>query len=482
MLARLTRLMAISPVRRQSLIGLFTTIGSTLLGFAATVYIAHAAGAEALGAFYLLSAYLGFLLLASDPGLGGAAAQRIAGRDEPAAYFSAYAAIRAGLAIAIAAGFVVAAPLLVDLGRAGLVSWLALALLASTVAGIAATGVWSTGNAGIGQVAELVGVGVRVLVQVLAVAAGYGAAGLAGGLVVGTLGAALVNLRFLSLRPGRFAARHLAALGPFAFWTFLVTLVAVVSANADTILIGYFLSDREVALYRTPLQLAALAVLSTMPLRASLAPRIVGWTAAGELGEVAGALARAWTFALLLAAPVAVGGILLADQLLYFLYGAEFAVAAPAFAVLLVAQLVSVGSLLEGMALSAVGRPRGAFAAAGAGAVVLVLADLALIPMLGTAGAALALLASVAVSTMLARVLLGRTIRVRLERRPLGAIALAAGLMAGAVVAYRALVPPDSLPLLVGAVVLGAAVYLGAVLALDPTIRSEVAGLARALL
>lgn len=256
--------MAISPVRRQSLIGLFTTIGSTLLGFAATVYIAHVAGAEALGAFYLLSAYLGFLLLASDPGLGGAAAQRIAGRDEPAAYFSAYTAVRVGLAVAIAAGLVAAGPLLVDLGRAGLVSWLVLALLVSTLAGIAATGVWSTGNAGIGQVAELVGVGARVLVQVLAVAAGYGAAGLAGGLVAGTLVAALVNLRFLSLRPDRFAARHLAALGPFAFWTFLVTLVAVVSANADTILIGYLLSDREVALYRTPLQLAALAVLSTM--------------------------------------------------------------------------------------------------------------------------------------------------------------------------------------------------------------------------
>ena len=54
--------------------------------------------------------------------------------------------------------------------------------------------------------------------------------------------------------------------------------------------------------------------------------------------------------------------------------------------------------------------------------------------------------------------------------------------MAGAVLAYRAVLPLDSLLLLVGAVGLGAAVYLGAVLALDPTIRAEVAGLARAVL
>ncbi|MEN6518585.1 MAG: polysaccharide biosynthesis C-terminal domain-containing protein [Methanospirillum sp.] len=482
MRTRLARLMAVSPVRRQSLIGLFTTIGSTLLGFAATVYIAHAAGAGALGAFYLLSAYLGFLLLASDPGLGGAAAQRIAERDEPAAHFSAYAAVRAGLAVAVAAVLVAAGPLFVDLGSSGLVPWLALALLASTLAGIVATGVWASGQAGIGQAADLVGVGARVAVQIGAVAAGYGAAGLAGGLVAGTVAAALVNRRFLSLRLTRFGVRHLVSLAPFARWSFLITLVAVVGANADTVLIGYLLSDREVALYRTPLQLAALAVLSTMPLRASLAPRIAGWTRAGALGEAADALARAWTFALFLAVPAAIGGILLADRLLYFLYGSEFAEAGPALALLLLAQLVSVGSLLEGMALSAVGRPRGAFVAAGAGAATLVLGDLLLIPAFGIAGAALALLLSTAVATVLARVLLGRTITVRLERRPLGAIALGAALMAVAVLAYRAVLPPDSLLLLVGAVVLGATVYLGAVLALDPSIRAELTGLARAVL
>jgi O-antigen/teichoic acid export membrane protein len=474
--------MAVSPVRRQSLIGLFTTIGSTLLGFLSTVYIAHAAGAEALGSFYLLSAYLGFLLLASDPGLGGAAAQRIAERDEPAAHFSAYIAVRAGLALAVAAGLVAAGPLLVDLGTAGLIPWLVLALLASTFAGIVAIGIWATGQAGIGQTAELVGVGARVAVQIGAVAAGYGAAGLAGGLVAGTVATGIVNRRFLSLRLTRFGVRHLASLAPFALWSFLITLVAVVSANADTVLIGYLLSDREVALYRTPLQLAALAVLSTMPIRASLAPRIAGWTRAGALAEAADALGRAWTFALLLAVPVAVGGVLLSDRLLYFLYGADFTGAAPALALLLVAQLVSVGSLLEGMALSAVNRPRGAFAAAGVGAAALVIGDLALIPAFGITGAAMALLLSTTVATVLAHVLLGRTVAVRLERRPLGAIALGAVLMAGAVLGFRTALPPDSLPLLIVAVALGAAVYLGAVLALDPSIRAELAGLARAVL
>jgi hypothetical protein len=54
--------------------------------------------------------------------------------------------------------------------------------------------------------------------------------------------------------------------------------------------------------------------------------------------------------------------------------------------------------------------------------------------------------------------------------------------MAAAVLAYRLVLPPDSLPLLIGAVALGAAVYLGVVLRLDPTIRAEVEGLARAVL
>ncbi|HQJ88082.1 MAG TPA: oligosaccharide flippase family protein [Methanoregulaceae archaeon] len=481
MRSRLARLMAVSPVRRQSLIGLCTTVGSTLIGFASTVYIAHAAGAAALGAYYVLSAYLGFLLLASDPGLGGAAAQRIAERDEPAAHLSAYAVVRVSLALAVVGALLAARPLLVDLDAAGLLPWLALALIASTAAGIIATGVYASGQAGVTQAADLVGVGVRVTVQVAAVALGFGAAGLAGGLVAGTVAAALVNRRFLALRFTRFGKRHLSSLASFALWSFLLSLVAVVSANADTLLLGYLLSDREVALYRTPFQLASLAVLSTMPIRASLAPRIAGWARDGALGEVADALARAWTFALLLAVPAAAGGALLADRLLYFLYGADFAEAAPALVLLLAAELVTVGSLLEGMALSAVGRPRGAFVAAGAGAAVLVIADLALIPVLGVTGAALALLLSSVTATILARLLLARTVTVRFERRPVAAVLVSAALMAVAVSGLRALVPPASLPVAVGTVAFGALVYLFAVLALDPSIRDEVGGLVRAL-
>ncbi|KAF5047344.1 Polysaccharide biosynthesis protein [anaerobic digester metagenome] len=474
--------MAVSPVRRQSLIGLLATVGSTLLGFASTVYIAHAAGAAALGAYYVLSAYLGFLLLASDPGLGGAAAQRIAERDQPAAHFSAYAVVRVSLALAVVGALVAARPLLVDLEAAGLLAWLAVAVLASTAAGIIATGVYASGQAGVTQSADLLGVGVRVAVQVIAVALGFGAAGLAGGLVAGTVAAALVNRRFLTFRLTRFGIRHLSSLASFALWSFLLSLVAVVSANADTLLIGYLLSDREVALYRTPFQLASLAVLSTMPVRASLAPRIAGWARAGALDEVAAALSRAWTFALLLAVPAAVGGVLLADRLLYFLYGADFAPAAPALVLLLVAELVAVGSLLEGMALSAVGRPRGAFVAAGAGAVVLVFADLALVPVLSVTGAALGLLLSTVTATLLARLLLARTVAVRFERRPVAAVLASAALMAMVVLAIRALVPPVNLPIAVGTVALGAGVYLAAVLALDPSIRAEVGGLARAVI
>jgi O-antigen/teichoic acid export membrane protein len=327
-----------------------------------------------------------------------------------------------------------------------------------------------------------VGVGARVAVQVGAVAAGFGAAGLAGGLVAGTVATAVVNTRFLSVPFARFGIWHLRSLASFALWSFLLTLVAVVTANADTILIGYLLSDREIALYRTPLQLAALAVLSTMPVRASLAPRIAGWARAGAIHEIGTALARAWTFALLLAVPTAVGGLFLADRLLYFLYGADFAGAAPVLGLLLGAELVSVGSLLEGMALSAVGRPRGAFIAAAAGAATLVLADLALVPFMGITGGALGFLLSTGIATVLARRLLSRSVRVRFERRPIGAIVAGAGAMAVAVTGLRAIIPLTSLPFVVAAVALGAAVYFVFVLAIDSSIRDELRGIVSAVL
>ncbi len=175
------RLMDIGPVRRHSLIAFSSSIGVTVIGFFATIYIAHNAGAAALGGFFLLLAYAGVIGLFTDGGVGGAALQRISEGDSQGEYFSAHAAVRVILLTATVTILLAARPLFVDLNQSGLFLWLLAALVVTTVAGIISTGVYGGGKVGILQIADLLNNIVRVLVQVIAVYFGYSVGGLAAG-------------------------------------------------------------------------------------------------------------------------------------------------------------------------------------------------------------------------------------------------------------------------------------------------------------
>ena len=100
-------------------------------------------------------------------------------------------------------------------------------------------------------------------------------------------------------------------------------------------LLDYYVPSTDVSVYRIAFQLTSPATFTTVALQTTLYPKISRWHADGALDRVTLSLARAVTYSLLLAVPVAVGGWILGDRLLYFFYGAGFAAGAPALAVLL---------------------------------------------------------------------------------------------------------------------------------------------------
>ncbi|WP_298667852.1 polysaccharide biosynthesis C-terminal domain-containing protein [uncultured Methanofollis sp.] len=111
------------------------------------------------------------------------------------------------------------------------------------------------------------------------------------------------------------------------------------------------------------------------------------------------------------------------------------------------------------MCLNAIDRPRESFYATGTAAVANILLDLALIPVIGIEGAAIATLATMLVNAGIARYYLSKQILVKLERGPVLHILLAAGAMALVVLAYRLTIPLTNVFIVLGAVALGGIVY-----------------------
>jgi O-antigen/teichoic acid export membrane protein len=465
--------MQIDPVRRQSLISFLSIIGLTLIGYLSTMYFAHVLGPAILGSYFLFLAYFGIFDLVGDGGFGGAAVKRISEGREQNQFFSAFVALRfillivSLLALSIFASFI-------DARESSLIPWLFLALIIGTLANSTQNGVYGTGKVGVVQISGFLNTVIKIIVQVIATFLGYADAGLAGGFIVGMVAGLLINLRFLTLHLTRFTREHLKSLFSFSFWIFLASSGSMVFAYADTILIGYFMSSADVGIYRVAFQLTGAAAFTTASLHYVLYPRISNWHATGDVPKAESALSRAFTYSLLLAIPVVAGGLLLGDQLLYYLYGAAFETGTTALFILLLVQVANIFMFLQTMCLNAFDKPKKSFIATATAALLNIGLNIALIPILGITGAAIATLGSITFNAILSYAYLSRMMQVRLERMPVLHITASTLAMALAVILFRIVFGLGTVLHLAAAVTIGGVLYFLVLFSIDKGIKDDI--------
>ena len=473
----LSRILKISPVQRQSAISLFWQIAFTAIGFVSTMYFAHTVGEAILGAYFLFMAYCGIFGMVADGGFGGAAVKRISEGEEPDAYFSAYFLIRLIFTAAVLLILLTFREYFVDLNTSGMFIWLLLAMMVSIFGGSISAGVGGREKIGIRTTCAAIGNISRIIFQVIAIFLGYETAGLAGGAVAGVLVAAVIEFRFFDLHLARFKWRHIRSLSVFSFWLFLTSGGVLVFSQADTVLIGYFMENADVGVYRVTLQLTAVATFTTYALRTTLWPRVSRWGKSSEMDLVEESLSRALSYSLVLAVPVFLGGVLLGGKLLYFFYGAGFARGYPALAVLLAVQVVNVFQYFFTMYLDALNHPKESFKVTAVGVAANIMLNIMLIPVIGILGAAVATLVTMSLNVLLARRALSRIMVIRLEHKSLLNIVKASVVMGVLLGGYRLLVPLSNVWVTLVAVMGGGVVYGILILRLDRKMCDELRGI-----
>lgn len=473
----ISRIMGIEEVQRQSIVSLIWQIVNTAIGFLGTMYFAHAVGASVLGAYFLFMTYLGIFGMLSDGGLGGAAIKRISEGKEQDAYFSAFFLLRFLFIIASVCALIVFRKYFVDLDNAGLFIWIIVALLISQFSGAVSTGIAGSGKMGIYATSEAMYRILRTLVQVVAIYFGFGAAGLAGGYVIPILVIAVFELRFFNLHFMRFTWEHIKSLGTFSFWLFLTSTGALLYSSSDTVMIGYFMDNADVGVYRVVIQFTTMAAFTTVALRQTLWPKISRWGKTGEKELIEVALSRAFSYSLILAVPVFAGGILLGDRLLYFFYGAEFASGYLPLVILLTVQVVNVFQFLFTMNLSALDRQKDAFKVTAVAASANIVINLLLIPVIGITGAAIATLVTMILNAILAGRVLSKIITIRIEHGSVLNILKASAMMSLFVGIYRVVVPLSSVWITLVPVIVGGIMYGFLILKFDLKMCNELKGI-----
>lgn len=470
---RKSGVMSLESVRRQSIITIFFQIAITLLGFVSTMFFAHTVGASVLGSYFLFLAYFGILTLFGDYGLGGAAIKRISEGSDQNAYFTALVTLRSILFTVLVLTLLIFRDLFVDLNKTGMFYWLLAALALVVFKGSIGYGNVACSKLGVHSTAEFIDRAFCLIVQVVAVYFGFGAAGLAGGFAAGMIISGLFGLRFLDLRFARFGIIHLKSLFRFAFWGFLTTSGSLVFTQADTVLVGYFLDNVDVGIYRVALSLTLIATFTTSATRQVLYPRVSRWGKTNEFGLVEESLKRAFTYSLLLAVPVFAGGIALSDKLLYYFYGAEFARGSIVLAILLAVQVVNVFQSIFTAYLGGLDHPKDVFKVTIITALINIILDILLIPLFGIEGAAIATLITMSLNALFAWVILSKLISVRIEKNSLLNILIATVFMIVFIIGYRSFVAISSIWLIFLPIALGGIIYTLMLLKLDKNIHND---------
>jgi O-antigen/teichoic acid export membrane protein len=219
--------------------------------------------------------------------------------------------------------------------------------------------------------------------------------------------------------------------------------------------------------------LTTAATFTTLAIRTVLYPNISNWSAHNQYSRIEYSLTKGFTYSLLLALPVFVGGLLLGDRLLYFFYGASFVQGTQALYILLAAQVANVFMFLQTMCLNAMNRPKDSFKITAVASIANILMNLILIPDLGITGASIATLLSITLNAVLAYYILRKIIKVQVEYSSLRNILISLAVMGMFIGIYCLIVPLSTVWLTLIPILVGGIIYGVILIKLDKKIYNE---------
>ncbi len=204
----------------------------------------------------------------------------------------------------------------------------------------------------------------------------------------------------------------------------------------DTVLMSFVLTDAAVGWYNVPYTLIKMILLVAQSIAIAMYPSMVRGHKI-EPGSLRAVTFQSIKYLLIICLPIAVGGTVLADRIIIFLYTDEFAPSIPVLRLVLWA-LPSLFLLeLLGRVADTLHLERSAARLNVINAAITVLLNMVLVPTLGMMGAAVALVSGRAIRLVQFWLLIGNGRLVGRRWQPLLRVALAAALMGAGVLFLR---------------------------------------------
>ncbi|MEF8824983.1 MAG: flippase [Halapricum sp.] len=445
---------------------------NTVVGFAGVTFFARELGAGQMGVFFLFEAVLGVLSLVADFGIRGAVEKRISEGQPAGEVFSTALVMKTvPMAAIIVAVILLREPINGYVGAEVaflLLIGIVLQELAETQQ-MVLSGEQRVGEMALPDTARQIGwVGVGALL----VLQGYGITGLIYGLFMG-YGVMFVWSWYRSASSlGRPSVDRGRSLLDFSKYHVVSKTQGYVYSWMDVAIIGFFLTPTAVGAYEIAWRVTEAVLILSNSVAVAVLPKISEWHAEGLTDRIGGLVSDATVPSLILVIPALGGTVVLSREILTFVFGPEFAVAALVLVILSGEKIVQAIYRLFHRSLHGIDRPDLAARTIVVTLAVNLVLNFLLVGPLGIEGIAVATTVSFALGAFLHWRYFTRYVQVYLPVRELGWCVASAAAMALAVGGLERVVAVDSIAVLLVLIAVGAAVYLFS-LATYPPLRSR---------
>jgi O-antigen/teichoic acid export membrane protein len=460
-----------SRIKRTTFVHFASQVLVSVSGFLATFAIARLLGSGVLGKYALVTALVTWF---SFPvaAVGSATTKRMSEGDEPGGYLGAGLVVTA-VVVPVLVGVVV-------VGRSffsGYVGAPVTGLLAGLIVVTAAfklvknglNGQKKVGISGISTAAHRV---FRTIFQVALILLGFQLGGIIAGHIAGLVVATAVALYFYDVTPVLPDRGQLESLFEYGRYSWLGTLQSQSFGWMDTIVLGFFVGPSLIGIYEVAWNLASVLILVSLSISTTLFPEISDLGSEDRYEEIHEFIGDSLLFTGVFAIPGLVGAAVVGPRVLA-IYRPEFSRGAGILTLLVLARFVAGYGTQFLTVVNGIDRPDVTFRINAAFIVTNLVLNVVLVATIGWYGAAVATGLSatfiLAASYVAVRRLIGPP---SVPYVGIGKEVAAAGLMGAVLRLLGPFVPQDHYltVLLVG---LGAAVYVGVLLAISGRIRGK---------
>ena len=244
----------------------------------------------------------------------------------------------------------------------------------------------------------------------------------------------------------------------YASWPIgMLGLMTATMLNTDTIMIGWFRSMTDVGYYSAGQRIAQIIFMVPALITTALFPSFAKLAADKE--RLRSAIERSLLVLLMVAAPMAIGGALLAKDIMYLIYGDQYLAGSLAFAIMCLTIVSGFIAPVLGNAIFALNKEKKLFTYIILGISGNFLFNLLLIPRFGIAGAALSTLINQTIITTYLSHKLKREVPISLNKK-LSGILIASAVLFAIVIGLSLLEVNAIITVIVAAAAYGYILYL----------------------